>query len=58
MDKNLLNMWLGYFKMACKMYHAYLISIYDLDDYSCLSIYSIFMKWNVWLHLCVHIVLM
>jgi hypothetical protein len=31
-----------YFKMACKTYYAYLISIYDLDDYSCLSIYVVY----------------
>jgi hypothetical protein len=32
--------------MACKTYYAYLISIFGLDDYSCLSIYlsSMFMK--------------
>jgi hypothetical protein len=28
--------------MACKMYYAYLISIYDLDDYSCLSMQYIY----------------
>jgi hypothetical protein len=28
--------------MACKTYFAYLISIYDWDDYSCLSIYVVY----------------
>jgi hypothetical protein len=32
MNKNLLNAWLVILSMACKIYYAYLISIYDLDD--------------------------
>jgi hypothetical protein len=43
MDKNLLNVWLVILEMACKTYYAYLISIYDLDDYSCLSIYVVYL---------------
>jgi hypothetical protein len=30
--------------MACKTYYAYLISIYDLDDYSYLSIYLVYLR--------------
>jgi hypothetical protein len=29
--------------MACKTYYAYLISIYELDDYSYLSIYLVYL---------------
>jgi hypothetical protein len=43
MDKNLLNAWLVILEMVCKTYYAYLISIYDLEYYSCLSIYVVYL---------------
>jgi hypothetical protein len=41
MDKDLLYVWLVILQMACRIYYTYLISIYDLDDYSCLYIYVV-----------------